>query len=122
MKQYASLLLPAPESIGVLMDLNVPKSGFRHVSEFMTSRGAAYTVRTSFPFPGSISSCDHFPDTWRELVKPLALDPPVSVSEPPTSGRPLSSSQGNAYPCAGGSWTQLFIGLLNHGARARTPA
>ena len=29
---------------------------------------------------------------------------------------------GDAYPCAGGSWTQLSIGLLNHGARGRTPA
>ena len=31
-KQYASVLFPAPELIGLLMDLNVPKSGFRHVS------------------------------------------------------------------------------------------
>ena len=29
---------------------------------------------------------------------------------------------GDAYPCASGSWTQLSIGLLNHGARGRTPA
>ena len=35
-KQYASVPFPAPESIGLLMDLNVPKSGFRHLSEFMT--------------------------------------------------------------------------------------
>ena len=34
--QYASVLLPAPDLIGLLMDLNVPKGGFRHVSEFMT--------------------------------------------------------------------------------------
>ena len=30
--------------------------------------------------------------------------------------------RGDSYPCAGGSWTQLSIALLNHGARARTPA
>ena len=30
--------------------------------------------------------------------------------------------RGDAYPCAGGSWTQLSIGLLNHGKRGRTPA
>ena len=30
--------------------------------------------------------------------------------------------RGDAYPCAGGSWTQLFIGLLNHSAQGRTPA
>ena len=81
-------------------------------------------------------------------MKPLALDPLVSVPEPATSGRSwlLQSSaryiqsrpslvdtidwkrlptfliRGDAYPCAGGSWTQLSIGLLNHGARARTSA
>ena len=38
-KQYASVLFPAPELIGLLMDLNVPKGGFRHVSEFMTCGG-----------------------------------------------------------------------------------
>ena len=35
-KQYASVLFPVPKSIGLLMDLDVPKGGFRHVSEFMT--------------------------------------------------------------------------------------
>ena len=147
-KQYASVLFLAPELIRLPMDLNVPKSGFWHVSEFMTARGAAYTAATGLPFPRPIPLRDHFTDTLQELVKPLALDPPVSVPEPPTSGRswPLQSWAcyiqlrpplvdtidwkrpltfllgGDAYPCAGGSWTQLFIGLLNHGARARTPA
>ena len=37
--------------------------------------------------------------------------------------RPLTFIvRGDAYPCAGGSWTQLSIGLLNHGKRGRTPA
>ena len=49
-KQYASVLFPAPELIGLNMDLNVPKSGFRHVSEFMTRRGAAYTAATGLTF------------------------------------------------------------------------
>ena len=79
-------------------------------------------------------------------MKPLTLDPPVSVPEPPTRGhcwplqsraryiqsrprlvdtinwkRPLSFLlRGDAYPCAGGSWTQLSIGLLNHGVGAHT--
>ena len=87
-KQYASVLFPAPELIGLLMDLNVPKSGFRHVSEFMTRRG---TTALIVPLP--IPSRDRFTDTWKELVKPLALDPPVSVPEHPTNGRswPLQS-------------------------------
>ena len=146
-KQHASVLFPVPELIGLLMDLNVPKGGFRHVSEFMTHRGAAYTAATGLPFLRPIPSRDCFMDTWKELVKPLALDRPVSVADPPTSGRswPLQSwaryiescaplvdtidwkrpltflLRGDAYPCAGGSWTQLSIGLLNLGARARTP-
>ena len=90
--QYASILFPAPELIGLFVDF-VPKSGFRHVSEFMTRRGVAYTAATGLPFLRPIPSRDHFTDTWKELVKPLALDPPVSVPQPPTSGRswPLQS-------------------------------
>ena len=38
-KQYASHLFPAPDLIGLLIDLNVPKLGFRHVSEYMSRRG-----------------------------------------------------------------------------------
>ena len=29
---------------------------------------------------------------------------------------------GAGYPCAGGSWSKLSVGLLNHGEKARTPA
>ena len=37
--------------------------------------------------------------------------------------RPLTFIvRGDTYPCIGGSWTQLSIGPLNHGARGRTPA
>ena len=147
-KQYASHLFPAPDLIGLLMDLNVPKLGFRHVSEYMSRRGSAYSAATGLPFPRPIPTRDTFMDTWKELVTPLDLRPPVSVPDPPASGRswPLPSwaryvqsrpslvetidwtrpltfiVRGDAYPCAGGSWTQLSIGLLNHGARGRTPA
>ena len=38
-KQYTSLLFPAPDLIGLLMALNVPKLGFRHMSEYMSRRG-----------------------------------------------------------------------------------
>ena len=50
-KQYASVLFPAPRLIGLLMDLNVSKGGFRHVSEFMPRRGAAYTAATGLLSP-----------------------------------------------------------------------
>ena len=147
-KQYASHLFPAPDLIGLLMDLNVAKLGFWHMSEYMSRRGSAYTATTGLPFPRPIPTRDTFTDTWKELVTPLDLRPPVSVPNPPASGRswPLPSwarcvqsrpslvdtinwtrpltfiVRGDVYPCAGGSWTQLSIGLLNHGARGRTPA
>ena len=82
-------------------------------------------------------------DTWKESVKPLALDRPVSVADPPTSGRswPLQSwaryipsraplvdtidwkrpltflLRGYAYPCAAGSWIfPLGSSTTAHGA------
>ena len=142
-KQYASHLVPAPDLIGLLMDLNAPKPGFLHVSEYMSRRGSAYTAATGLPFPRPIPTRDTFTDTWKALVTPLDLRPPVSVPDPPASGRswPLPSwaryvqscpslvdtidwtrpltfiVRGDAYSCGGGSWTQLSIGLLNHSAR-----
>ena len=147
-KQYASHLFPAPDLIGLLMDLNVPKLGVRHIMEYMSRQRFAYTAATGHPFPKPIPGRDAFTDAWKELVTPLDLRPPVSIPNPPRSGRswPLPSwarylqsrpslmdtidwtrpltfiVSGFAYPGAGGSWTQLSIGLLNHGARRRTTA
>ena len=37
--------------------------------------------------------------------------------------RPLTFVvRGDGYPCAGGSWSQLSVGLPNHGVKAQTPA
>ena len=133
-KQYAALLFPIGD-FGLLMQLNIPKTGFRHISKFMTRRGAAHTAATGLKFPRPIPPLGEYLDTWKELAKPLELGPPVSVAEPPGSGRswPLRSwvqylqsrpplvdtidwprpltfiQRGDAYPCAGGSWTQLAI-------------
>ena len=116
--------------------------------EYMSRRGSAYTAATGLLFAKPIPTREAFTDAWKELVTPLDLRPPVSVPDPPASGRswPLPSWApyvqsrpslvdtidwtrpltfivcGDTYPCAGGSWTQLSIGLLNHGARGRTPA
>ena len=147
-KPYASLLFLARVFIGLLMELHIRKTGFHHISECMTRRGAAYMAATGLRFPRPISSRGEYLDTWKELAKLLELGPPSSVAEPPDSGRswPLQSSvqylqsrpalvdtvdwprpltfilRGDAYPCAGGSWTQSSIRRLNHGRRARTPA
>ena len=64
-KQYTSVLFSSPELIGLLMDLNVPKGGFRHVSEFMTRRGATYTAATGLPVPCPIPSRE----VWRAFNK-----------------------------------------------------
>ena len=103
----------------------------------MTRRGAAYTAATGLPFPRPIPSHDRFMDTWKDLVKPPCpwrIPRPLQSwaryiqSRPPLVDtidwkRPLTFLlRGDAYPCAGGSWTQLSVGLLNHGARGRTPA
>ena len=92
-KQYASHLFPAPDLIGLLMDLNVPKLGFRHMMEYMSRRGSAYTAATGLPFAKPIPGRNAFTDAWKELVTPLDLRPPVSIPNPPASGRswPLPS-------------------------------
>ena len=74
--------------------------------------------------------------------------PPGGIGRPPLSGRcwPLRSwaqyvqsrpalwqsidwtcpltlvVRADGYSCGGGSWSQLIVGLLNHGGKARTPA
>ena len=97
-KQYASHLFPAPDLVGLLMDLNVPKLGFRHVSEYMSRRGPAYTAATGLPFPRPIPTRDTFTGTWNELVTPLDLRPPVSVPDPPASGRSCATLMGPVRP------------------------
>ena len=67
-RQYASHLFPAPDLIGLLMDWNVPKLGFRLVSECMSRQGSAYTAATGLPLPRPIATRDTFTDTWKELV------------------------------------------------------
>ena len=85
-KQYASLLFLAPDLIGLLMDLNVPKLGFRHMSEYTSRRGSAYTAATGLPFPKPIPTRDTFTDTWKELVPPLTYVRPCPSPIPPRVG------------------------------------
>ena len=75
-KQYASLLFPAPDLIGLLIDLNIPKVGLRHMMEYMSRRGLAYTAATGVPFAQPIPTRDTFTDAWKELVPPLTYGRP----------------------------------------------
>ena len=70
-KQCASFLFLAPECIGLLMDLNVTKMGFRHLFDFMTRRGIAYMAASGHIFPHPIPTRQGFLDTWKDMAKPL---------------------------------------------------
>ena len=48
----------------LLVELNVPHTGFRHVSEFMTRLGGV----TGCLFPRSIPTRDKCLDTWKEMA------------------------------------------------------
>ena len=96
-KQYASSLFRAQEFIGLLMDLNVTKTGFRHLSEFMTRRGIDYTAATGHTFPHPIPTRQAFLDTWKEMVNPLDVRAPVNVDDPPASGRRWSAHSWACY-------------------------
>ena len=85
--EYASFLFPAPDFIGLLMDLNVTKTGFHHLSEFMTRQGIDYTAATGHTFLRPIPTRQACLDTWKDMAKPLELRPPVNVDDPRASGR-----------------------------------
>ena len=89
-KQYASMLFPAPHLSGLLMELNVTKTGYRHLSAFMTRRRLNYTAATGHEFPCPIPTGQTSLDTWKELVKALELRPLVTFCDPP----PLAAAVG----------------------------
>ena len=75
-----------PELVGLVMDLNVPKRGFKHMWEFMSRRGSAYTAASGLLLSRCIPNREKFMDTWRVLATPLELQPPGSIPDPPTRG------------------------------------
>ena len=81
MKQCASLPLPAPELIRVLMDLSVPKLSVEHVSKYMSHWWSAYAAATSLRFPRPIASPNKIMETWKQLVTPLEVRPALFIRE-----------------------------------------
>ena len=88
-----------------------------------------------------------FQARWKELVVPVELDDPVATVLPKATGiswpfaswvkyilsrpglggvnqslLPVNIVRGDAYPVAGGNWTQLTISLANFDRLARSPA
>ena len=92
-KQYASHLFPTPDLIGLLMDLNVPKLGVRHMREYMSRRGSAYTAATGLMFAKLTPLRMRSRTCGRSWSAAIDLRPPVSYPEPPASWRswPLPS-------------------------------
>ena len=130
------------------MALKAPKFGFRAPSEFFTRQGLQYSLKTGRPFLRPICTREAFDAEWRARCTPLKLAPPVTAGSPPSSGRswPIASwvnyvqsrnalpdctdwshslmfiVRGDAFFCAGGSWSHLGIALASHSACARQPA
>ena len=107
-----------------------------------------YRTIPGAPYSRPICTERAFQARWKELVAPVELDPPVATVLPKATriswpfaswvtyilSRPglvrsinrsspwTSIVQGDAYPVAGGNWTQLTISLANFARLARSPA
>ena len=132
----------------LVLNMRAPKSSWRTLSELYTRRKLEYH-RTVPGGPYSHPTCTEreFQARWKELVAPVQLDPPVATLLPKATGiswpfaswvtyissRPglvrsinpsfpwTFSVRGDAYPKAGGNWTQLTISLANFDGLARSP-
>ena len=127
--------------------MRAPKSSWRTLSELYTLYKLEYhrTVPGA-PYSRPICTERDFQARWKELVAPVEWDPPVAtvlpkatrISWPFTSwvkyilsrpglvrliNRPFPLTfivRGDAYPVAGGNWTQLTISLANFDRLARS--
>ena len=115
-EQYASFLFPAPNLLGLLMDLNAPRVGFRTVSEYMIRRGAAYTAAIGNVVSRPIPTRENFLDAWKETAKPFELRPPVSIACSPE--QPVFVGAGHRHMTLVWIFRQLVRRLIsNHGMR-----
>ena len=148
-KAYAASLLPPSAMCEPVLNMRAPKSSWRTLSELYTLRKLEYD-RTTPGGPHSRGICTkrNFQGRWKQLVAPVELDTPVATVLPEATGiswpkaswvtytlsrsglvRSINRSfpfgfivRGDAYPVAGGNWTQLTISLANFDRLARSPA
>ena len=143
---YATSLLPPTAMCELVLNMRAPKSSWRTLSELYTLRKLEYhrTVPGG-PYSRPICTERAFEDRWKELVAPVQLDEPVATVLPKATGIswPFTSwftyilwpglvrlidfpltfiVRGDAYPVAGGNWTQLTSSLANFDRLARSPA
>ena len=137
---YAASLLPPLAMCELVLNLRAPKSSWRTLSELYMLRKLEYhrTVPGG-PYARPICTEWDFQARWKELVGPVELDEPVATVLPkatriswpfaswvkyilsrPGLVRSIDCSyrltfivRGDAYPVAGGNWTQLTIFLAN---------
>ena len=146
---YTASLLPPTAKCELVLNMRAPKSSWRTLSELYTLRKLEHH-RTIPGGPYSCPICTErdFQARWKELVAPVQSDEPVATVLPKATGIswPFASwvtyilsrpglvrsikrnfpltfiARGDAYPVAGGNWTQLTISLANFDRLARSPA
>ena len=146
---YTASLLPPTAMCELVLNMRAPKSSWRTLLELYTLRKLEYhrTV-PSGPYSRPICTARVFQARWKELVAPVQLDNPVAMVLPKATGiswpfaswvtyilprpglvRSINRTfpltfivGGDAYPVAGGNWTQLTISLANFERLARSPA
>ena len=148
-KAYTASLLPPTAMCELVLNTRAPKSSWRTLSELYTLRKLeCHRTVPGGPYSCQICTERAFQARWKELVAPVQLDEPVATVLPKATGiswpfaswvtyflsRPglvLSINRkfpwtfivrGDAYPVAGGNWTQLTIPLANFDRLARSPA
>ena len=133
----------------LVLNMRNPKSSWRTLSELYTLRTLEYHLTVpGGPYSRPICTERDFQARWKELLAPVQLDEPVATMLPKATGiswpfaswvtyilsrlglvRSINRNfpltfivRGDAYPVAGGNWTQLTISLANFDSLARSPA
>ena len=146
---YAASVLPPSAMCELVLNMRAPKSSWRTISELYTLRKMEYhNTIPGAPYSRPICTKQDSKAHWKELVASMELDPPVATMLPratriswpfaswvkyivsgPGLVRSINCSfpltfivRGDAYPVAGGNWTQLTISLANFDRLARSPA
>ena len=146
---YAASLLPPTAMCELVLNMRAPKSSWRTLSELYTLRKLEYhrTV-PSGPYSHPICTRRAFQARWKDLVAPVQLDNPVATVLPKATGiswpfaswvtyilsrpglvRSINRTfpltfivRRDAYPVAGGNWTQPTISLANFERLDRSPS
>ena len=144
----ASLLPPPPAMCELVLNMRAPKSSRRPLWELYTlHKLVSHRTVPVGPYSRPICTEWDFPARWKELVAPMQLDEPVAtvlhkatgiswpfaswvtyilsrpgLVQPMNRNVPLTSMvRGDAYPVAGGNWTQLTISWANFDRLACPP-